>query len=118
MLAALAIKDTMGYLAYENRSIEFDDRVLAHIQIVIVQKLRRHEGFLMSWRDGNAIGDGRSSIWLSSDIPLYFKFAGGQPPQINPEWISALMASANSSRGLIVFGENEKDRPVGLTRLE
>ena len=107
----------MGYLAYENRSIEFDDRVLAHLQIVIVQKLRRHEGFLMSWRDGDAIGDGRSAIWLSSDIPLYFKFSGGRAPQINVEWIAALTASANSSRGLIVTGEDDAASPVGITRL-
>jgi len=108
----------MGYLAYETRSIEFDDRVLAHIQIVIVQKLRRREGFLMSWRDGNAIGDGRSSIWLSSDIPLYFKFAGGQPPQINLEWLATLTASANSSRGLIVSGETEGRTPAINIRRE
>jgi len=107
----------MGYLAYDNRSVEFDDRVLAHLQIVIVQKLRRREGFLMSWRDGNSIGDGRSSIWLSSDIPLYFKFAGGHPPQINMQWIAALTASANSSRGLIVSGEDDAPNPVGVTRL-
>jgi hypothetical protein len=106
----------MGYLAYDNRTIEFDDRVLAHIQIVIVQKLRRREGFLMSWRDGNEIGDGRSSIWLSSEIPLFFKFSGGQPPQLNMAWIAALTLSANSSRGLIVSGENDAAQPKVVTR--
>jgi len=106
----------VGYLAYETRSIEFEDRVLAHLQIVIVQKLRRREGFLMSWRDGNAIGDGRSSIWLSSDIPLFFKFSGGQAPSINAEWIATLSASANSSRGLVVSGESATQPAIGTTR--
>ena len=70
----------------------------------------------MSWRDGNEIGDGRSSVWLSSEIPLFFKFAGGQAPNINMAWITALTLSANSSRGLIVSGENDAPQPKVVTR--
>ena len=70
----------------------------------------------MSWRDGNAIGDGRSSIWLSSDIPLFFKFSGGQAPSINAEWIATLSASANSSRGLADSPETTTQPAIGTTR--
>ena len=40
----------MGALVYETMVIPFEDRLLAHLQIVIVNKLRRGESFVMSWR--------------------------------------------------------------------
>lgn len=95
----------MGSLTYDRVTVEFDDRTLAHLQIVIVQKLRRGESFLLSWRNAAEVGDGRSSAWLHPAIPLYFKFAGGQPPTINPLWLAQLTRSANSSQGLVATGE-------------
>jgi len=96
----------MGSLTYDRVVVEFDDRVLAHLQLVIIQKLRRGESFLLSWRDAAVVGDGRSSAWLHPSIPLYFKFSGGHAPSINPHWIAQLTRSANSSQGLIVTGED------------
>ncbi len=92
----------MGKLLYGTSGIEieFDDRTLTHLQIVIAAKLRRKESFFFSWKDDPAIGDGRSSIWLDSAIPLYFKFAGGRVPSINREWLDVLTASSNRSGGL------------------
>jgi len=92
----------MGKLLYGSSGIEieFDDRTLTHLQIVIAAKLRRKESFFFSWKDDPAIGDGRSSIWLDSSIPLYFKFAGGRVPSINREWLDILTASSNGSGGL------------------
>lgn len=95
----------MGSLTYDRVTVEFDDRILAHLQIVIVQKLRRGESFLLSWRNAAEAGDGRSSAWLHPAIPLYFKFSGGQPPTINPLWLAQLTRSANSSQGLVATGE-------------
>lgn len=95
----------MGSLTYDRVTVEFDDRILAHLQIVIVQKLRRGESFLLSWRNAAEVGDGRSSAWLHPAIPLYFKFSGGQPPTINPLWLAQLTRSANSSQGLVATGE-------------
>ena len=54
----------MGTLQYDGVLVEFDDRLLAHLQIVIVQKIRRGESFLMSWRDAAETGDGHSAIWI------------------------------------------------------
>jgi hypothetical protein len=92
----------MGKLLYGSSAIEieFDDRALTHLQIVIAAKLRRKESFFFSWRDDPAVGDGRSSIWLDSSIPLYFKFAGGRIPSVNREWLDVLTASSNGSGGL------------------
>lgn len=95
----------MGSLTYDGTVIEFDDRLLAHLQIVIINKLRRHESFAMSWRDSAAVGDGRSAIWLDPSIPLYFKFDGSRVPSIDREWIERLADSAASSTGLLVIDE-------------
>jgi hypothetical protein len=95
----------MGSLTYDSMVIEFDDRVLAHLQIVIVQKLRRGESFLMSWRDSLNSGDGRAAIWIAPTIPLYFKFLGSKVPVIDKDWLHELGKSAESSTGLIVTNE-------------
>jgi hypothetical protein len=92
----------MGKLLYGSSSmeVEFDDRALMHLQIVISAKLRRQECFVFSWRDAFDVGDGRSSIWMHSSIPLYFRYFGSRIPAINREWIEALTVSANSPGGL------------------
>jgi hypothetical protein len=95
----------MGSLSYDGIVVQFEDRVLTHLQIVIVQKLRKEESFLMSWRDADSVGDGRSSAWIHPSIPLYFKFSGSRVPNINRDWLASLMASANGSQGLIVTNE-------------
>jgi hypothetical protein len=109
----------MGSLTYDGLVVQIDDRVLAHLQIVIVKKLRRGESFVMSWKDAPSVGDGRSAIWLHPTIPIHFKFDGGRVPSINEAWLDELSTSANGPRGLIVTQEegviptlkNEK-RPV------
>jgi len=91
----------MGKLTYDSSLVvDFDDRVLAHLQIVIAAKLRRGESFTFSWRDSPDIGDGRTTVWLDSTIPLVFKYLGGRQPVINRVWIEHLTATANSGTGL------------------
>lgn len=96
----------MGTLRYDGEIIEFEDRLLTHLQIVIVQRLRLGESLLMSWLDPISIGDGRSSVWLTPAAPLHFKFAGSRVPTINRTWLDLLNQSASSSTGLIVVGED------------
>ncbi|GEP28758.1 ATP-dependent DNA ligase [Cryobacterium levicorallinum] len=95
----------MGSLEYGNKTVEFGDRILAHIQIVIVRKLRRGESFLLSWKDSSETGHGRSSIWVHPAIPLYFKFHGGRSPSVNPVWLAELTLSADSSFGMLITSE-------------
>ena len=97
----------MGKLVYgdSGTEIEFDDRVLTHLQIVIGAKLRRRESFFFSWKDDPAVGDGRSSIWLDSSVPLYFHYTRSTVPVINREWITAMTTSANSGSGLTFIEE-------------
>ncbi|MEA9986819.1 MULTISPECIES: ATP-dependent DNA ligase [Subtercola] len=97
----------MGKLIYGNASIEtfFDDRVLAHLQIVIGAKLRRRESFFFSWKDDADTGSGRSSLWMDASVPLYFKYFGSKTPSINREWVRQLSDSANSGSGLYYIPE-------------
>ncbi|WP_127795299.1 ATP-dependent DNA ligase [Agromyces sp. LHK192] len=96
----------MGKLTYDSTlGVDFDDRVLAHLQLVIGAKLRRGESFFFSWRDDPSIGDGRSSLWMHPSVPLAFKYSGGRPPSINRTWIEALMDTANSPSGLVIVPE-------------
>ncbi|MDJ0337515.1 ATP-dependent DNA ligase [Cryobacterium sp. PH31-O1] len=104
----------MGSLTYDRVVVEFEDRMLAHLQLVIIQKLRRGESFLLSWRDAAVVGDGRSSAWLHPAIPLYFKFAGGHAPTINANWVAQLTRSANSSQGLVVTAEESASFDANL----
>lgn len=95
----------MGSLIYDHQEFQFDDRILAHLQIVIVQRLRRQESFPMSWVSASGAGAGRSSIWLEASIPLHFAFLGSQIPTINRDWVRKLAESADSSVGLVVTTE-------------
>ncbi|MCU1421984.1 MAG: hypothetical protein JWN36_1635 [Microbacteriaceae bacterium] len=96
----------MGKLLYgPSLEVVFDDRVLAHLQLAIGQKLRRREGFFFSWRDESNDGNGRSTIWLEPSIPIVFRYNGGRMPTVNREWLEVLVASANSAQGLQLTDE-------------
>jgi hypothetical protein len=100
----------MGRLIYDNTTaVEFDDRVLAHLQLVIGTKLRRGESFYLNWTDDVSIGDGRNAIWLNPGIPIRLKFDGGRRPSLNMSWINQLMLSASSTEGLRLTPEPVED---------
>ena len=105
----------MGKLLYGSSrlEIEFEDRVMAHLQLVISTKLRRREAFFFSWRDDPVIGDGRSSIWLDAAIPLHFRYSSSERHQLNREWLEELTQSANHPSGLVLSTElgEEISRP-------
>jgi hypothetical protein len=96
----------MGTFHYgDNFKADFEDRVLAHLQIVIGAKLRRGEAFYLSWRDHESVGNGRTTVWLHSALPLRYKYYGGRMPRINPAWIRDLSISADSPGGLQLVAE-------------
>ena len=92
----------MGTLTYMGSVVEFDDVVLSHLQVVVMQKFRRGEAFSISWVDDVAIGDGRSAMWLTPTVPIFFKFDGARVPPIDRAWIDLLARAADGPRGLIV----------------
>ena len=100
----------VGAFFYNGMSVEFDDVLLNHVQIVIVQQFRMQRSFPISWLDALGDGNGRSSLWLTPAVPFYFKFAGSRVPAIELEWLARLTVSANSSAGLVVMDRN--GRPI------
>ena len=95
----------MGILYYGDarNPIQIDDLVLAHLKVVIATKLRRNESFTLSWRHPEGDPDGRSTIWLHPSIPLRFTFDDPVAPELQPEWITAMATSANSSGGITLL---------------
>ena len=103
----------MGMLTYDVvHKVEFDDRSLAHLQMVIATKLRRGESFNFSWVKDPSVGSGRTTIWMHPAIPLVYDFEGSRNPTMNRAWIEALMVTANSSAGLVLVAEPSENAAV------
>ena len=102
----------MGKFIYNSsqREIEIDDRVLAHLRVAILNKLRRSESFAMTWEHGVENGSGRTTFWLHESIPLQFVFSGNRAPKLNRLWVEQLLLSANSTAGLQYVPEPDADR--------
>jgi hypothetical protein len=95
----------LGTLHYGDRDFQLDDRVLAHLQVVIGMKLRRGENFFVSWTSPASKGSGRNSIWIDNGIAIYCEFDGSKVPAINREWVESLAASAGTTFGLQITEE-------------
>jgi hypothetical protein len=99
----------MGRMVYENAPvIRIDDWTLAHLQTVIVTKLRRDESFTFSWEAGTVEGEetsGAGTVWISRASALYFAFDGERPQALNKRWLVSLANAANGSGGLRVTDE-------------
>ncbi|MDX2376716.1 ATP-dependent DNA ligase [Microbacterium sp. LRZ72] len=91
----------MGKFSYESVvSVEFDDRLLAHLQLVIGAKVRRGESFHFTWKDDVSVGSGRTTVWIHPRCSVVYKFHDGRKPSINRTWIDALLYTANMPNGL------------------
>lgn len=96
----------MGKFMYDGIvKVDFEDRLLAHLQAVIGAKLRRGEAFHFTWKDDTSIGDGRTIVWIHPRVSLVYKFYGSRRPALNRAWVEALMYNANSVTGLYVVPE-------------
>lgn len=75
----------MGHLAHDQGTLHLrrEDHTLAHLQIVIVNKLRRRESFAFSWVEPVSSGSGRGTIWLHPSANLLFRFDGNRLPAID-----------------------------------
>lgn len=100
----------MGKFIYDSTTkVDFEDRLLAHLQLVIGAKIRRGEGFHFAWKDDPSIGNGRTMVWVHPGLSLVYKFYGSRQPEINRAWIEALMYTANSPTGLYAVPEPPED---------
>ena len=60
--------------------IFFDDRALAHLQMVTIAKFRRRGGFTFSWTNKLDADSGRNTIWLDPSFTLFFRYTSKAPP--------------------------------------
>ncbi|WP_430647338.1 ATP-dependent DNA ligase [Agromyces sp. GXS1127] len=92
----------MGSLVYDSRlSVPMDDRTLAHLQVVVLGKLRRRERFaLTATVDGHEVG-----LWLGPSVALEFRYAERARPAMNRAWLELLADAAASRDGLVIVPE-------------
>ena len=92
----------MGLFIYDDaRRAEFEDRTLAHLQVVILNKLRRQESFVFSWEETR----GFVSVWLHRGVAIQFVYLTNRDLPMNRAWLELLAESANSTVGLLPLPE-------------
>lgn len=96
----------MGFLQYGQLRIDFDDRILTHLEVVVLSKFRRHESFAMTWRETTGTGESCSTLWLSPSQPVYFHFEESRYPNLDRRWAERLAVSAAGPAGLVIVDEN------------
>ena len=98
----------MGSFIYDGpaNSFEIDDYTLAHLRIVVMNKLRRSEPFMfdLTMRDGS----GHRSFWIHHSVPLQFRTFSDPHVRINRLWIDTLMEAAGGPNGLFLTPEPTK----------
>lgn len=88
----------MGRLIYQERHVlDIEDRLLSHLRIVIMNKLRRNESFMLQAPHPE---HGMLSLWLHPATPMVLQFYGGRHPRIDTELIEQMMLEASSPNGL------------------
>lgn len=89
-------------------SVDIDDRTLAHLRVVVMNKLRRSESFMFDVEIGD--GSGRRSFWLNPSVAMQFHFFGSRAPRLNRRWIEELMQAASSVNGLTIVPEPPEEQ--------
>ncbi|WP_067195778.1 DUF7882 family protein [Microbacterium sp. XT11] len=96
----------MGTFIYEGGPrLQVDDRTLAHLQLVVTEKLRRRQPFSFSWREDPSVGGGRTTVWVHAGTSLTFSYGVAQPTEVNRAWLEALALTADSPGGLHLVPE-------------
>lgn len=92
----------VGRLFYQHtQAFDIDDRVLAHLRVAVMNKLRRGESFMLQLPSQHGVGT--HSLWFSPSVPIAMQFYGGRAPALDMELIEEMMAGANSSEGLTLL---------------
>ena len=92
----------MGFLVYHRaRAIAVEDRALAHLQIVIIDKLRRREHFGLNLRIENHL----VTMWVTCSTPLQFVYEGNRRPRLNYPWVELLAGEASLTGTLVLLPE-------------
>lgn len=93
----------MGSFTYgdDSTTYDLDDDTLGHLEVAVMTKLRRSEAFVLNLGPGTHDGSGTESLWMHPSIPVRFDIAA-RPHPLDMDRVSAMMASADTVRGLTV----------------
>lgn len=92
--------------------LRLDDRTLAHLRSVILTRLRRHEGFGLSWD----VDGGRNTIWLHPGVSIRFVFDTSEHIDLNPEWLQRLSDGVTLHGGIVIQPEYAERSGVADSR--
>ena len=92
----------MGKLIYGavQREIEIDDGLLAHLEVVVLSRLRRNNAFALRWAERADSGDTRRTVWVHQAADLYFEYDTPDAPQLDRELLDRLAKAADSNAGI------------------
>ena len=99
----------MGSLIYDRgEPIELDDRALAHLQVVIIDKLRRGEHFSLTLRSDHRM----LSYWISPRTAIEFVYHGNRRPVLNHAWLEELAGEVGLTGVLLLVPEPVLHAPL------
>jgi hypothetical protein len=105
----------VGRLIYRDRAtFDIDDRLLAHLRIVIMNKLRRNEGFMLQLPVNEGVR--QASMWIHASNALVLQFYGGREPVIDRELVDQMMHAASGADGLTLTGSGVAAPPSAPAR--
>jgi hypothetical protein len=92
----------MGKLVYGaiQREITIEDRLLAHLEVVILSRLRRNNAFALRWVERAEVGDGRRTVWVHQDSDLYFEYDDAEQAELDRELLDRLAKAADTNTGI------------------
>lgn len=100
----------MGLFVYDDtRALEIEDRTLAHLQVVIIDKLRRGEHFALTLADGDRV----VMMWLNPSTAMQFIYRGSRRMPLNRAWAEELATNAGLTGVLVLSPEPTAVSPNG-----
>jgi hypothetical protein len=100
---------SVGILHYSSQAFEINDVALAHLRLVVNQKIRKRESFYVNWIREPSAGSGRVTIWVSPDLPIAFHVPELSKADWHPEWVQQMLEEGHSSHGISVRGIGNMD---------
>jgi hypothetical protein len=97
----------VGTLVYgdDGLNVDFDDRTLRHLEIVIRLKLRRDQPFCLNWTEQASPASLIRMLWICDQVSLSFVYRSERLPVINTDWIRAMCGTADEPAGLVLRNE-------------
>jgi hypothetical protein len=103
----------MGSLLTPNGHFDIDDRVLAHVQIVILDKLRRGEPLLITVQHSSSELERSTGVWIGPSVPLVFIIADLNGLVRDRELLARLVQQSHSLDGIVVQGRS-RESAIGV----